>query len=303
MLTRRKFMEQSAILSAGLMMQSFMPPSKQRFGIQLYTCRNDVAKDLAATLNYIAAAGYEDIELFGYNEGMFFGKTPADFRKMFDALKLSAPSGHYYIPKFMYEGQMDEWKKAIDAAVAMGNQYMVIPWMDADHRKGDDFKKLVDYMNKAGELTKAAGMQLAYHNHDFEFAKGDDGVIFYDMMVKGLDKKLVQLEMDLYWVVFAGENPLTWFKKYPGRFPLWHVKDMHLNDKGEKESIQVGDGTIDFKSIFAQRALSGLKYGFVEQEAYSMPEETCIKKSIDFMKKKNWGNNIVLPTKKATKKK
>ena len=134
-------------------------------------------------------------------------------------------------------------------------------------------------------------MKLAYHNHDFEFKKVDEGKQFLELLLTQTDPGMVDFEFDLYWVVFAGEKPIDWFKKYPGRFTMWHVKDMTTNSKGDKESTQVGDGTIDFAPIFAEKKLSGLKYAFVEQEAYTMPEEQSIKKSIEFLKKKKWGNN------------
>jgi sugar phosphate isomerase/epimerase len=119
----------------------------------------------------------------------------------------------------------------------------------------------------------------------------EDGTTYYEYMLSKTDPALIDFEMDIYWVFYAGHNPIDWFKKYPGRFTMWHVKDMTTNKEGKKESTQVGDGVIDFTTIYANRKLSGLKYGFVEQEAYTMPEEQCIKKSIQYMKKKNWGNS------------
>jgi sugar phosphate isomerase/epimerase len=295
---RKDFLKTSAAITAGftiaglpLLSNALNGPVKtKRYGMQLYTVRNDLSKNLAGTLQYVAKAGYSQIELFGFDGKTFFGKPVNTFKAMFDANSLTAPSGHYYLPPFLYEGKTDVWKSAVEAANIMGNDYMVIPWLDDKHRSTEDFKKLVDVIGKAAELTKAAGMKLAYHNHDFEFGKMSDGKTYYEFLLTQTDPKMVHFEMDLYWVVFAGQNPVDWFKKYPGRFTMWHVKDMTTNNKGEKESTQVGDGTIDFTSLFAQRKLSGLKYAFMEQEAYTMPEEQCIKRSINYMKKKNWGN-------------
>lgn len=295
---RKDFLKTSAAITAGftiaglpLLSTALNGPAKtKRYGMQLYTVRNDISKNLAGTLQYVAKAGYSQIELFGFDGKKFFGKTAKEFKAMFKANSLTAPSGHYYLPSFFYEGKDDVWKSAIEAANIMGNEYMVIPYLDDKHRSTEDFKKLVDVIGKAAELTKAAGMKLSYHNHDFEFGKMDDGKTYYEFLLTQTDPKMVYFEMDLYWVVYAGHNPIDWFKKYPGRFTMWHVKDMTTNKKGEKESTQVGDGTIDFSSFFAQRKLSGLKYAFMEQEAYTMPEEQCIKRSINYMKKKNWGN-------------
>lgn len=292
---RKEFLKTSAALTAGFAISSNSlfagTAAVKKYGIQLYTVRNDVAKDLPATLKYLAKAGYSQIELFGYDGKSFFGKTAKEFRAMFDANKLTAPSGHYYQPDVLYNGNMEVWKKTIEAASIMGNKYMVIPWLDDKHRGTEDFKKLIGYINEAAVLTKAAGMKMAYHNHEFEFNRAEDGKTYYEHLLTGTDKSLVDFEMDIYWVHYAEQDPVEWFKKYPGRFSMWHVKDMTTNKEGKKESTQVGDGTINFTTLFANRKLSGLKYGFVEQEAYTMPEEQCIKKSIQYMKKKNWGNS------------
>lgn len=295
---RKDFLKTTAAITAGftitglpLLSSAVNGPTKtKRYGMQLYTVRNDISKNLAGTLQYVAKAGYSQIELFGFNGKTFFGKTPKEFKGMFDENKLTAPSGHYSLHPTAYDGKTDEWKLSIEAAVTMGNKYMVIPWLDDKHRSTEDFKKLAGIINIYAELTKAAGMKLAYHNHDFEFGKMDDGKTYYEFLLTQTDPKMVHFEMDLYWVIYAGHNPVDWFEKYPGRFTMWHVKDMTTNKKGEKESTQVGDGTIDFASLFAQRKLSGLKYAFMEQEAYTMPEEQCIKRSIEYMKKKKWGN-------------
>jgi len=167
---------------------------------------------------------------------------------------------------------------------------MIVPWVEKEYRSGEYYKKLVDLLGKASELTRAAGMKFAYHNHDFEFEKDADGNMFEETLLKTFTQEQMEFELDLYWVVYAGHNPVDWFKKYPGRFTMWHVKDLTTNREGIKESTQVGDGVVDFTSIYAQRKLSGLKYGYVEQEAYTMPEEECIKRSIEYMKKKKWYN-------------
>jgi sugar phosphate isomerase/epimerase len=296
---RKEFLKTAATLTAGITFSeslwacgsttNSMIKGKQ-YGIQLYTVRNDVAKNLVTTLQYVAKAGYTQIELYGFDGSKFFGKTAKELKALFDANELTAPSGHYYLPPVLYNGNMDLWKTTIEAAATMGNEYMVIPWLDDKHRGAEDFKKLIGTLNQIAALTKEAGMKLAYHNHEFEFGKAEDGKTFYEHMLNGTDKNLVDFEMDLYWVKYAGNDPLEWFKRYPGRFSMWHVKDMTTKKEGKKESTQVGDGTIDFTAIYEQRKLSGLKYGFVEQEAYTMPEEQCIKKSIANLKKNGWDN-------------
>jgi sugar phosphate isomerase/epimerase len=295
---RRSFLKTSVAATAGISLAGLPLIScanqplagTKKYGLQLYTVRNDVAKNLSGTLDYIAKAGYSQIELYGFDGTNFFGKTPKEFKTMFDGLNLTSPSGHYNFGPILTSGNLDLWKKTIEAANIMGNEYATIPWLDANQRGADSFPKLLELVNKAAELTKAAGMKLAYHNHDFEFKKLDNGKSFLQSLLEGTDPSMVDFELDLYWVIYANEDPLAWFNKYPGRFTMWHVKDLTTNKEGKKESTQVGDGTIDFGKLFEHKKHAGLKYAFVEQEAYTMPEEDCIKKSIAYMKKKNWGN-------------
>ncbi len=296
---RRDFLKTSAAITAGVSLGglpllscgSHLSVGEKKYGLQLYTVRNDVAKNLAGTLDYVAKAGYSQIELYGFDGKSFFGKSPAELKAMFDGLKLTSPSGHYNFGSVLTEGNLDFWKKVLEAANIMGNKYATIPWLDATQRGADKLPKLVELVNKAAELTKAAGMKLAYHNHDFEFKKLDNGKTFLQTLLDGTDPSMVDFELDIYWSSFMNEDAVAWFNKYPGRFTMWHVKDLTTNDKGQKESTQVGDGTIDFSRIFEHKKHAGLQYAFVEQEAYKMPEEECIKKSIAYMKKKDWGNS------------
>lgn len=295
---RRDFLKTSAAISAGVSLSGLpfiscstdIAAAEKKYGLQLYTVRNDVAKNLAATLAYVAKAGYSQIELYGFDGNGFFGKSPKEFKAMFDELKLTSPSGHYNFGPVLSSGNLDFWKKVLEAANIMGNTYATVPWLDASRRGAEMLPKLVELVNKAAELTKAAGLKLAYHNHDFEFKKLDNGKSFLQTLLDGTDPSMVDFELDIYWSSFMNEDAVEWFNKYPGRFTMWHVKDLTTNDKGQKESTQVGDGTIDFSRIFEHKKHAGLKYAFVEQDAYKMPEEECIKKSIAYMKKKNWGN-------------
>ncbi len=295
---RKAFLKTSAALSAGFVLSDSLfgckPPmaSRGKYGIQIYTVRNDIAKNVESTFTYVAKAGYKQIELYGFdNVKTFWGKkTPKEVKDILNANGLVSPSCHYHLKGFMYQGKIDDWKKAVEASAIVGNEYMIIPWVENGHRTGEYFKKLVDLIGQASDLTRAAGMKLAYHNHDFEFEKDAEGKMFEEILLNTFTQEQLEFELDLYWVVYAGHNPVDWFKKYPGRFTMWHVKDLHTNKEGKKESTQVGDGIIDFTSIYANRKLSGLKYGYVEQEAYTMPEEECIKRSIEYMKKQKWGN-------------
>ncbi|NCU04126.1 MAG: TIM barrel protein, partial [Chitinophagaceae bacterium] len=201
---RRSFLKTSAAATAGISLAGLPFIScanrsladTKKYGLQLYTVRNDVAKNLTGTLDYIAKAGYSQIELYGFDGNTFFGKPAKEFRAMFDALKLTSPSGHYNFGPVLQSGNLDFWKKTIEAANIMGNEYTTIPWLDANQRGADTFPKLLELVNKAAELSKAAGMKLAYHNHDFEFKKLDNGKSFLQSLLEGTDPSMVDFELD-----------------------------------------------------------------------------------------------------------
>lgn len=271
--TRRSFIKQSSLLSAGLMIHPSEFLKKQKnVGLQLYTLRELVVKDPKSVYENIAAAGYKEVEMFGLGaDGKFFGLTPAETKAIFKANGLKSPSGHYMPEKFLFNnGNGDDVKMICDAANVLGNKYFIIPWLSPERRKNiEQYKALAERINKAAVITKAAGLQMAYHNHDFEFdnMNGETG---YETLMNNTDKDLVKFEMDLYWVVRAGLNPVDIFKKQPGRFHLWHVKDMLKTDK--TLNTEVGNGSVDFKTIFASGKLSGIKHFIVEQENTYAPD-------------------------------
>jgi sugar phosphate isomerase/epimerase len=162
----------------------------------------------------------------------------------------------------------NDWKRAVDDAATLGQKYMVCAYLFPDERKMDDYKRHIDLFNKSAETCKAAGIQFAYHNHDFEF-KEMDGKLPYDMILSGTDPKLVKMELDLYWASYAGQDPVALFKKHPGRFPLWHVKDMAKTEK--REFSEVGEGSINFQRIFDAKKTAGLTHYFVEQDICKRP--------------------------------
>ncbi len=244
--------------------------ASSKIGLQLYTLRTDLAKDLEGTLKKVAAIGYKEVELFGYNDGKFFGKTPKEFKAILDGLGLNPVSGHYGAGVQMKDQKgtlSNDWQRAVDDAAAIGQKYVNCAYLTDGERKSiEDYKKYVDLFNKSGEVAKKAGLQFGYHNHDFEFKKMD-GQLPYDL-IASTDPDLVKLELDLYWIVKAGLDPVDLFKKYPGRFPLWHVKDM---DKTDQSFAEVGTGSIDFKKIFDARKIAGLQHFFVEQDVAKRP--------------------------------
>lgn len=287
--SRRTFLKQTGAASALFLLSPknlFSADANTLIGLQLWTVKEDAAKDLDSTLKHIAEVGYNNVELFGYNKRIYFGHTVKEVKAMLDKYNLRSTSAHVAINDFLFNNNEDELKYAIEDAKTLGHDYLTQPWFAEDKRSIDTFKMLADKFNKAGEECNKAGLKFAYHNHNFEFVKAD-GTCGYDVLLKGTQKNLVNYEMDLYWVVYAGEKPETWFKKYPGRFPMWHIKDM--SKAANKESTEVGKGTIDFKEIFTHKAEAGYKTFFVEQEAFAdEPPAQAIETSFKYIK-----NNLV----------
>jgi sugar phosphate isomerase/epimerase len=256
--------------------------SKRTIGIQLYTVRGELKSGIDAVIAKLASVGYQTVEMFGYNNGQYFGKSMKEIAALLKQHNLSSPSAHIGLDDFLYKGNDDVWKKAVEDAQVIGNKYMVIPWIDPAHRKTlDDYKMIAARVNRAAELTTAGGMKFAYHNHAFEFEKFGD-TTGYDILLNETDAKLVKMELDLYWVANAGKDPVALFNQQPGRFAMWHVKDMDKNDKNKQ--TEVGNGSIDFKAIFKAAKKSGLEYFFVEQENYDVSPYDSIEKSIKYVK-------------------
>ena len=273
MIKRREFLINAGLaLGALAIAPSLAFNSKKRpIGIQLWTLRDTLPKDVKGVLAQVGKVGFNEVETFGYliDKG-FFGTSLHDFKSMLDDNGLKATSNHFDFNSMIKDGSTNLVKPYIEAANHLGSEYITIPYIVAELRgtSGDDYKKLALQINKVGELCKAGGLKLAYHNHDFEFTKfgSTNG---YEILLNETDKKLVDFEMDLYWVVRSGNDPLQLFKKYPGRFKMWHVKDM---DKVNPDwNAEIGSGKIDFKSIFAQAELSGMKRFFLEHESNYEP--------------------------------
>ncbi|MFT4024409.1 MAG: sugar phosphate isomerase/epimerase [Flavihumibacter sp.] len=262
---RRKFLQLTALSAASLsalpsMAAGFKPRS---LALQLFTVRDAVAKDLEGTLDRLAALGYTKLEIYGYN-GSFFGKTPQAFSAILKKSGMSVVSSHHLsgLATKMKGSLSDGWDQAVEDLHAIGAKYMACAYLMPNERTPEVYQALPELLNKSGEKTKAAGIQFAYHNHDFEFEKLGD-TLAYDHLITQTDANLVKMEMDLYWVSKAGQDPVAYFNKYPGRFPLWHVKDMAA---GSGDITEVGNGTIDFDRIFAARKTAGLEQWFVEQD-------------------------------------
>lgn len=287
MISRRNFIINTGMATATVcLIPSFaFALNKRAIGLQLYTLRNELPNDVKGTLEKVAQAGYTAVELYGFSiKDQFWGLSSEELKKLLDANGLKAVSGHYGLGTYFYDGNATELEAAIKAAKVLKSEYITVPWLEESLRGSvDDYKKIALLLNKAGEMCKKAGLKLAYHNHDFEFKKYD-AIAGYEILLKETDKDLVYFEMDLYWIVYSKINPIELFKQNPGRFTMWHVKDMDKNNA--TLNAEIGSGSIDFKSVFAEAKLSGMKYFFVEQETNYKPNEIAsIKASCEFIAK------------------
>ncbi|MFI5187907.1 MAG: sugar phosphate isomerase/epimerase family protein [Chitinophagales bacterium] len=285
MSSRRDFIKQSSLFAAGAFItkENFFK-HQNKIGLQLYTVRNEMGKDAKATLAKIAQIGYKEVETINYSNGKWFGLTPPELSAVFKENGLSSPSGHTFPGGFFIKGGWEDlWKKAVEDSKTIGQEYIVIPWLEPNYRDSiDNFKKLAAELNKAAAIAEQSSLKLAYHNHDFEFADLN-GQHPFEILIKETDPSLVKFEMDLYWVTKAGHNPLDLFAAHPHRFDMWHIKDMDNTDK--KFFTEVGSGVIDFKAIFKKAKQSGMKYFFVEQDICPGNPFDSIAKSIDYLKK------------------
>lgn len=262
MIDRREFIGTMSALAAGAVLPACRTAAAtsriSKIGVQLYTVRSLMEKDVEGTLAGVAAAGYTEVEFAGY-----FNKTPAEIKAMLDRHGLVSPSVH--------SGNIapDAWAQALDAAHVIGHQYIVCPWIPPELRKTlDDWKRVAADFNRVGAAAKAAGIQFAYHNHDFEFPLVE-GKVPYDVLLAETDPNIVKLEIDLYWITKGGQDPLAYFARWPGRIPLVHVKD----GKGPPEwaMTEVGSGAIDWKRIFAKSQQAGIQHYFVEHDQPADP--------------------------------
>lgn len=226
-----------------------------RIGLQLYTVRNRMERDVPATLREVANAGYREVETAG-----LFTASPAQFRSALDAAGLVSPAGHFAIDLVRQQPA-----NLLGIARTLGQQWVVVPWLDEAERNADGYQRLAEDLNRFGAAARDVGIRVAYHNHEFEFEPLGDGRTGYDVLLAATDPALVDMELDLFWAVKGGHDPISILNAHPGRFPLCHVKDMR-DVAGSQEMVTVGEGEIDFASIFAHAEQAGLRHFFVEHD-------------------------------------
>lgn len=284
MQTRRDFMGKvlggvAATAASSSLWSAERPAWPGPIGLEVYTVRDLIAKDLAGTLKKVAAVGYREIEISPE-------LRPQTLKAALDGTGLSVPSCYFDMPK-----TSNDWKKSLEQAHAYGVRYVVVgdnPTLDAEA-----WKRRAELFDECGKLSESAGMQFCYHAHFHEFAPtgGSSG---YDIMLTRCDPKLLKMEMDVFWAVYAGQDPLEYFRKYPGRFPLLHIKDFKPGfptsttdfpyDNGPNPFAPVGQGRIDWKAIFAHARQAGAQHIFVEQDRCDGPPLEAIKISFDYLR-------------------
>jgi sugar phosphate isomerase/epimerase len=240
-------------------------------GLQLYTIRDAMGIDVPGSLKKVSDIGYKYVELASYENGKFYGYLPGEFKKMVNDLGMEILSSHAGVnPKGI---TTDEAKRMAEDHAKLGARYCMQPWIEeADRKSIAGYQRMVADWNKVGKIMKENGVTFGYHNHDFEFDTVEGKIPYFDVFLPEIDKDLLTMEMDLFWTTKAGQDPVEIFKKYPGRFQLFHMKDMRTKQppifttNGVNDFVPVGTGLIDFKRILAAKKTAGMKYMFVEQD-------------------------------------
>lgn len=275
MKSRREFLMTSGGIALGALMLPYLGfgAKVKNVGLQLYTVKDAMLQDAKGTLKILADIGYKELESARSAKGNYYGLSPKEVKIICDDLDMTMRSGHVHIDK--------DWQKSVDQAAEVGQEYLVCSSLPSQGQTIDNYKKVADTFTKAAEDCKKAGLKFGYHNHDYEFDKVD-GKVLYDILLEESDPEIVLMELDLGWVIVTGNDPLDYFEKYPGRFPLWHLKDMK---KEHPESTEFGKGQIDIKKMMQNAKKSGMKYFFVEQEEYAENPIKSIKHNYNYLMK------------------
>jgi sugar phosphate isomerase/epimerase len=287
-LNRSEFLKLMAgVAGTALIPKAWADPWGLPIGIQLYTVRNDLKSNFPGTLAKLVAMGYQEVEAGFTDEGTidFNGGAPRAFRKMLDDAGLRVPSSHFPVPN-----SDAEWAKNIDRAHELKLQYMLCAGPPGGTDSLDAWKRASAFFNNLGKLCKSAGLQFAYHNHNHEF-RVYDGVIAYDELLRSTDPELVKMELDCFWITFAGKDPVEYMRKNPGRFPLLHIKGLKAGFAPTTHGFdgnpftEVGNGPIDWKRIFEAARGGGMKHYYVEQDMWDRPSLESAAISAAYLKK------------------
>lgn len=265
---RRKFLKVTALsaLGAVAMRYGFYANAAQKtaniksnIGVQIYSIRDSMNKDVPGSLKQVADIGYKYLELAGYSDGKFYGHTPEEFKKMVNDMGMEIISSHTIV-------ETKDAEAIAEAHAKLGVKYCVQPVSGGKNTlSADSYKKYVSELNAIGNVMKKNNIQFGYHNHDFEFKKVDGITPYTDILLAESDPKLLTFEIDIYWATRAGFEPVKLFREFPGRFELFHMKDMEAGE--DKFFAPVGEGVINFEEILKNKETAGMKYMFVEQDS------------------------------------
>lgn len=259
-----------------------------RIGVQLYTLRSEMKKSVEETLSRLAAIGYKEVEFAGY-----FGRSPREIRQMLDRYDLTAPAVHVN-----YQSVESNLAEVVEAAQIIGHSYIVNSMVDPDLTGDlDGWKRAAELFNRGGEFTRKAGIQLAYHNHYFEFVPLS-GKLPYDILLESCDPEFLKMELDFCWMAAVEQDPLPYFQRYPGRFPLVHLKQLKklpvrrpedlagfgFFDLAMPDITEVGGGVVDWKQVVSQSVQAGVRHFFVEHDAPALPFDS-VRTSFDYLQK------------------
>lgn len=279
MSSRRNFLKSSGALAFGaLFLPNLTAAAKgtakvNNVGIQLYTVRNEMLADAVGTLKQLAKIGYKELESARSEKGLYYGLSPKEIKQVTADLGMTLRSGHVHID--------EDWERTVAAAAETGQDYLICSSLPSNGQTVSNYKRVADMFSKAAEDCKKADMLFGYHNHEYEFEK-ENGKVLYDVLLEETDPEMVKMEMDLGWVILTGNDPVAYFEKYPGRFPLWHLKDM---DRKKMESTEFGKGAIDIRRMLQHADKSAMKYFFVEQEEYAGAPMASVKHNYNYLQK------------------
>ena len=273
--SRRKFLSTTTVAGSALAISSqlaFSNIKEYALGIQLYTFRDQMQSNPLKTLEEIASLGIKKIESARSQKGHYYGLKPREMQTACSSLGMQLVSGHVLLDA--------AFDRTLEEAMEAQQAFLICSSLPTKGQTVDNYKRVAEAFNKAGEKCRAAGIRFGYHNHEYEF-ESENGIVLFDVIMDETDPYLVNMELDLGWVIIAKKNPLDYFKKYPGRFPLWHLKDM---DIVKKQSTEFGKGGLDIPEMLAHQKDSGVEHIFIEQEEYSSTPFESIQYNMQFMK-------------------
>ncbi|GAC1441864.1 MAG: sugar phosphate isomerase/epimerase [Sediminibacterium sp.] len=242
----------------------------------MYTVRKEMMADPAGTLKKLAKIGFKELESARSEKGNYYGLSPKEIKKITSDLGMKLRSGHIHVDK--------DWEKSIEQATEAGQEYLISAVLPSKGQTIAHYQESADAFNKLGETCRKANLSFGYHNHESEF-EAVDGQVLYDILLDRCDPTMVKMEMDLGWVVAAGHDPLQYFSKYPGRFPLWHLKDM---DTTKKQSTEFGKGQVNIRQLLQHAKQSGMKHFFLEQEEYAHSALESAQEDFAYLKALNY---------------